>query len=645
MLSNTALQLLYSFNFLLGIATASCPKDPSAFPKVTLKWGTVTPTECDSTRNLYIFRNVRFGKRTDGKEGGTPRFGAPQYPDDVKNPEDVPLPQPTGGTACVQVPMPGPDCKGTKGETPNWGSPILGPAPSTTTTEDCLFLDIFVPISAVESATASQLPVVVWFYGGAYLFGSKDYGAAKDLTLYDGRGLFEAAGALNKEIIYVAGNYRLAHLGWLAGSAVSQSKTAIANAGLADQRLLLQFVQDYIAKFGGDPNKVTAFGESAGGGSILHHLVAVDKKGDRRDPLFNQAITQSAAFQWIWEGTSSTGSSEQVFESFVVSITQCRDKSGADALQCLQDLDGSVIETAISKFWSGAKCSGVWNLGPVVDGKDIKQLPAIALESSDFSFHARLKGLIASHVADEAKAFIPKYVTDWAGFDKLLKSFLPGDSKPRNDQRACISERYKSFWNQKKRAKNVIQDSMFVCNVRFTYDAAVRQKLPVWLMDYGVFQDLDFALHATDLVPTFWHENASQDAFSTAICDAAGKSKFERAECKKLLKKHYWPVLTAIRLRYQKYFVGFIVGGDPNESGNEVKWLNPTEGSGGTLNQVMQVTGKKEEKDTQNFNLVQDSLTREATCKFWSCMASAVASGGSGQECGCGGSSGVNDEL
>ncbi len=159
--------------------------------------------------------------------------------------------------------------------------------------EDCLFLDVFVPWSAVNKSTSS-LPVIVWFYGGAYLSGSKDAGLNAGLPLYDGRGFFEAAQQLNNSsgLIYVAGNYRLAHLGWLAGPvvlAVNDSSKAMPNAGLEDQRLLLHFVQDNIDKFGGNSSEVTVFGESAGAGSILHHLVAHDG-GVPRDPLFQRAI-------------------------------------------------------------------------------------------------------------------------------------------------------------------------------------------------------------------------------------------------------------------------------------------------------------------------------------------------------------------
>ena len=97
-----------------------------------------------------------------------------------------------------------------------------------------------------------------WIYGGGYTTGSKDYNPA---------GLIERG---EDGVIYVSLNYRLGAFGWLAGPTFQSNGTA--NAGLYDQRLALEWVQQYIHLFGGDPNRVTVFGESAGGGSIMHQI-------------------------------------------------------------------------------------------------------------------------------------------------------------------------------------------------------------------------------------------------------------------------------------------------------------------------------------------------------------------------------------
>ena len=110
--------------------------------------------------------------------------------------------------------------------------------------------------------------------GGAFLFGSKDQ---VPNIFYDGGGLVDQSGG---NIIYVAGNYRLGAYGWLAGTTMEQHGTP--NVGLFDQRAVFQWVQDYASLFGGDANQVSAWGESAGAGSIMHHLVA---NGGTQNPV------------------------------------------------------------------------------------------------------------------------------------------------------------------------------------------------------------------------------------------------------------------------------------------------------------------------------------------------------------------------
>ncbi|MEV0595801.1 carboxylesterase/lipase family protein [Nonomuraea cavernae] len=138
--------------------------------------------------------------------------------------------------------------------------------------EDCLSVNVWSP------AGASGLPVMVWFHGGAYMYGS---GAE---SLYDG-GAFARDG-----VVLVTLNYRLGALGFLhAGSLDPAYSEATGNYGLADQIAALRWVRDNIAAFGGDPGNVTVFGESAGGTYVLSLLGCPSAAG-----LFTRAISQSA---------------------------------------------------------------------------------------------------------------------------------------------------------------------------------------------------------------------------------------------------------------------------------------------------------------------------------------------------------------
>ena len=115
-------------------------------------------------------------------------------------------------------------------------------------------------------------------------------------------------------IIFVSFNYRLGAFGWLSGPTLQSDGTA--NAGLYDQRLALQWVQDNIHTFGGDPNRVTVIGESAGGGSILHQITAF---GGFQGPVpFQQGVLQSPGFQNVAERAISLKIREGVKSSQVM---------------------------------------------------------------------------------------------------------------------------------------------------------------------------------------------------------------------------------------------------------------------------------------------------------------------------------------
>jgi para-nitrobenzyl esterase len=141
------------------------------------------------------------------------------------------------------------------------------------TDEDCLTLNVWTPLT-----TDDHRPVMVWIHGGGFANGSSGVYVANEL-------------ASRGDIIVVTINYRLGALGFLAHPALGLPGD-VGNYGLADQQAALRWVRDNIAKFGGDPGKVTVAGESAGGASVCDHLVAPDSAG-----LFRAAIIQSGPCQ------------------------------------------------------------------------------------------------------------------------------------------------------------------------------------------------------------------------------------------------------------------------------------------------------------------------------------------------------------
>ncbi|XP_046290754.1 cocaine esterase isoform X4 [Marmota monax] len=140
--------------------------------------------------------------------------------------------------------------------------------PSIPMSEDCLYLNIYMPAHAHEG---SNLPVMVWIHGGALVIGMA--------SLYDGSIL-----AATEDVVVVIIQYRLGVLGFFS----TGDQHATGNWGYLDQVAALHWVQQNIAHFGGNPDKVTIFGESAGGTSVSSHVLSPMSQG-----LFHGAIMES----------------------------------------------------------------------------------------------------------------------------------------------------------------------------------------------------------------------------------------------------------------------------------------------------------------------------------------------------------------
>src|SRR6478752_1498320 len=149
--------------------------------------------------------------------------------------------------------------------------------------DDCLTLNIW---ASSNVAAGDRKPVMVWIHGGAYVLGSANQ------PLYNGRVL--AAGG---DVVVVTVNYRLGAFGFLDLSSFSTSGRRFdSNLGLRDVILALQWVRDNIAAFGGDPDRVTLFGESAGAGIVTTLLTTPAGAG-----LFSAAIAQSSPATSVYD--------------------------------------------------------------------------------------------------------------------------------------------------------------------------------------------------------------------------------------------------------------------------------------------------------------------------------------------------------
>jgi carboxylesterase type B len=165
---------------------------------------------------------------------------------------------------------PGPICfQGT----PAWFRVNLGTSTSKES-EDCLLLDVSVPTKPNSNA---PLPVMVQIHGGGFTLG--------DASLYSGDALVAHS---RGSIIYVSIQYRLGAYGFLSSSAVGADGTR--NVGLLDQRAALEWVNRHISSFGGDPDRVTIIGGSAGGGSVTAQMMLWGGSVGNDKPPFSAAI-------------------------------------------------------------------------------------------------------------------------------------------------------------------------------------------------------------------------------------------------------------------------------------------------------------------------------------------------------------------
>ncbi|KAG6812180.1 hypothetical protein H0H92_004048 [Tricholoma furcatifolium] len=260
----------------------------------------------------------------------------------------------------------GPSCPQQKFNKPGWITGELGKALDSTIfgvdfpdAEDCLTINVVKPATATSS---SALPVVVFMHGGAFQVGGSSW--------YPGSRVVNRASELHSPVIYVSLNYRISGFGFLASKEVRDA--GVGNLGLQDQRKALQWVQQYIGAFGGDPTKVTIWGESSGGMSVALHMITNDGNNEN---LFRAAVMQSGS-------VIPVGSIEnaQKYYDTIVNGTNCADAE--DTLDCLRTVPYTTLQEAINKVPGVMQCERLilWqsvNLPwlPRVDGVFLKEPP------------------------------------------------------------------------------------------------------------------------------------------------------------------------------------------------------------------------------------------------------------------------------
>jgi para-nitrobenzyl esterase len=262
---------------------------------------------------LRIFRGIPYARAPVGDLRWRPPVDLPAW--------DGTRAATSFGPACVQ---------------PRPRSANLYTNPPKQMSEDCLTLNIWTPTAA------RGLPVFVWIHGGALTSG------------YSHEPIYDGARMASKGLVVVSINYRLGILGYLAhpGLTAESSDGVSGNYGLLDQIAALEWVKRNIAAFGGDPDKVTVAGESAGALSVMYLMASPRARG-----LFGKAIAQSA----YMTTTPALKQPAHGLPSAETSGTQIMAALGASSLADLRAMDAEKLTDA-----AAAKGFGPW---AVVDGK------------------------------------------------------------------------------------------------------------------------------------------------------------------------------------------------------------------------------------------------------------------------------------
>ena len=271
------------------------------------------------------------------------------------------LPATSWGPACPQS-----DAAGT--------APVFGD-------EDCLRAQVWTR----SLASDARKPVLVWIHGGGFTLGAPGQQSVDGTRIYDG-----ARFVAREDVVVVSIGYRLGVLGWLAHPAldVEDRRRPSGNYGLLDQLAALRWVQRNAAAFGGDPARVTIFGESAGGAAVCALIASPLAKG-----LFSRAIIESGGCG------ARTVPDAEAHGAKVVAAAKC--ESAPDIARCLRALPAAQLVGALPTTVDVAGPAPVY--GPIVDGVALTGAPLDVIGAGG---HVAVPLLIGTN-ADETSKTVP----------------------------------------------------------------------------------------------------------------------------------------------------------------------------------------------------------------------------------------------
>lgn len=310
---------------------------------------------------------------------------------------------------------------------------------------------------------------------------------------YDARSLLSRSQANNSSgVIFIAMNYRLGALGFLSGPSF-QAEGGVPNLGFRDQRLALDWIQQHIHRFGGDKDRVTVMGESAGAGSIMHHLTAFG--GAVRAP-FAQAVLQSPG----WVPYPSRVDQEALFRDFLRRANNASSLAAARALSTEQLMAANAAQMAAQPY-------GSFGASPCLDGDFVTQDPKPLLAQGKYDKRVRI---LAAHNADEGLLFTPP-VADDAGYRRFVQDTFPAARRAQlldylaETLYPPVFDGSLPYTDHVGRVALTMAEATFVCNTR-----AVAGRRGASESDtFAYFWDVFPGLHSQDVQYTFYNPDTT----------------------------------------------------------------------------------------------------------------------------------------
>lgn len=413
--------------------------------------------------------------------------------------------------------------------------------------EDCLFIDVYAPAKSKRGGPRHGLPVMIWFQGGAFvqLFNPN----------YNGTGLIDASGG---NAIVVSFNYRTGPYGFLANDELLAEGNL--NIGLHDQRAAIKWVQRHISAFGGDPDKITLFGASVGGGSVLLQLLAYG--GD--ESCEDEVRWRSGIAQSVYLPPVSTVSDMEFHYTELLKRTQC------DDLECLRALSTDALQSAnIATPYPGQMTIPIFGYDPVIDGELLPDSPTALLKQGRF---AKDKPLIMGTSRTEGTIFAPQAENVTAA-NRFLTTQLPMLTN------ASLIE-LQSLYNNTPRtfpgvqantsslyyyAAELYGDALFTCPTINSATAVQSHGVPVHVFIDDIRDPVEVA--AGYIVPHTWEIQAVWGPeYATQYVALPGADSYDTGKSN-----------AAIVPMVQSYWTQFVTsGGDPNKLGSNTPtiWEN-----------------------------------------------------------------------